>query len=150
MKFAYLFLFFFVACAGTNNKDIQFYDNWIKKNHLSHYKAIVIIPSVGCEGCITGMEKFVLENAAKSKNILYVFTEINSPKALKIRLRNLSENNIYFDVNNELQYWKKDYAIYPSVIILKNEKARKILLIKPSTNTGYEKLYEILVENDSN
>jgi hypothetical protein len=75
---------------------------------------ILIIPGSGCEGCISNAENFVItRNTEKDDGkFLYIFTNISSPKILKLRLGSAySEDDIHLDLKNELQY-KSIYPVY--------------------------------------
>lgn len=75
---------------------------------------IIIIPGSGCEGCISNAENFVISRNPEEDDgkFLYIFTNITSPKILKLRLgETYSDKDIYLDLKNQLHY-KSIYPVY--------------------------------------
>jgi hypothetical protein len=94
--------FFFVACNSNN------YDLFLKEtaqsifpNEIKQLKAIVILPSQGCGGCISEVENFLIHNSKEYDDVKFILTNIYSKKNLIQRLGdsicNSSRVYIYID-----------------------------------------------------
>lgn len=67
------------------------------------FERILVVPSVGCTGCISEAETFFKENYDKEE-YLYIFTSIGDLKLLKIKLSDslLNRTNVLLDYDNTL------------------------------------------------
>ena len=81
---------------------------------------IVILPELGCTGCIREAEMFMKENI-ENKEIMFVLTKISSLKILqqKININIHDYQNIYIDRENVFNI-PTDNTIYPCIVKLKN------------------------------
>lgn len=86
----YLTLFncalFFASCSKNNDYSTEL--NYILSecmNCPSDYKYIMLIPSLGCVGCISDAETFLQENVNNS-DYIFILEKVQSKKALRIRL----------------------------------------------------------------
>jgi precorrin-6B methylase 1 len=81
----------------------------------------VIISNVGCGGCISGSEAFLKRNTNDS--IFFVFTNISSLKALRLRMGDkLQQKNVYVDENNDFLFNDERIDSYPVVLQVSNPK----------------------------
>ncbi|GMQ28181.1 hypothetical protein Aconfl_08240 [Algoriphagus confluentis] len=94
-----------LACSNVNKPQ-----NEIKKiisnceSCPKNFKFVMLIPSLGCVGCISDAEEFLKENINNS-DYLFVLEEVQSKKMLKIRLGfdfERSERVIY--INNKINF----------------------------------------------
>lgn len=76
-------------CSAEEKEYAETVATTLKKNdvNLTEYSHVVVIPNVGCGGCISEAEHFFREN--KAQDILFVFTKISSEKSLRLRLGNM-------------------------------------------------------------
>jgi hypothetical protein len=84
----------------------------------SQYQWIVVLPGLGCHGCIQEAEVFMQEYIT-DRRILFVLTKVSSLKILQQRTEiRISEHpNIYIDRDNIFDI-PTDNRIYPCVIRL--------------------------------
>ena len=145
-----MFLFsilFLISCKKTSKVSIENFEKWINENNISkNYRAIIIIPNSGCEGCISNAERFVIDNFEKSDDVKYVFTEINSVKILKLKLGKISTNsNVIIDENNSLNYASNaKNAFYPSILFIKDNKISDVRYISPKEPNSLSELEKYL------
>lgn len=83
---------------------------------------MVILPGLGCNGCIQEAEAFMKEHIADGE-ILFVLTNISSLKILqqKIGVQIKDCPNVVIDTENEFDV-KTDNSIYPCIVELRNGK----------------------------
>ena len=86
--------------------------------NLGNYEWVVILPGVGCNGCIQGGEYFMKMNVCR-KDILYILTQISSLKILRQKLGlDLGKySNILID-REKLFRIPTGNSIYPCVVKL--------------------------------
>ena len=77
-----------ISCkSNSNNKEEDFLNESIERLGVlsNDYKWIVILPGVGCHGCIQDGE-FFMKNNINRKDILFVLTKISSFKILQQKI----------------------------------------------------------------
>lgn len=110
------------ACSAKEemyaNKVIRLLqENKIKTEYFTH---IVIIPEVGCGGCISEAEHFLQEN--QEEDILFIFTKVRSEKELRLRHGNiLKRKNVIIDKEQEYSANEEEINIYPILIDIRNK-----------------------------
>lgn len=106
------------SCKDVKNQaEIEFFKNAISSIPESkNYNWIVVLPELGCHGCIQEGEYFIKQNVS-NQNIFYVLTNISSMKIFqqKTGIKIREHNNIYIDRNN-LFNLKTNNSIYPCII----------------------------------
>ncbi|MFS4456928.1 hypothetical protein ACKWB9_12475 [Maribacter sp. 2304DJ31-5] len=144
-KYNILFLFAILLIGSCKQKDKE-----IEANHISdsiekikispNYKWLVILPGLGCHGCIQEGEAFMQEYV-DNKDILFVLTKIESLKILqkKININIKEHNNIYID-RGRLFDLPTDNAIYPCIVELNEGKLRSHGFQSPVSSDAFEKL----------
>lgn len=127
-----LYLISSIACKNQQEYALDTYFN-LDKN-IKQRKAIVVIPNQGCTGCISEAESFVIENAPKLKDVVFVFTQIQSVKLLRVKLGNevLQQKNVIFDSENSIKYPDENKVIYPMIIFVNQGKIKKVTYQSPS------------------
>ncbi len=141
-KLFIILLLLFSACTSITNK---FFETAIiqYKDVIDADGILLIIPSVGCTGCITGAEYFINENFNKYPNAIYVFTNISSVKLMKLKMPLVpfdTSNNIIIDTMNKFYDTNNPNKIYPTVIHIKNHKVVSIDYISPEQKLSVEEL----------
>jgi hypothetical protein len=103
-------------------------------------KWIIILPGLGCDGCIQEGEAF-MKKYIENRDILFVLTNISSLKILeqKIDIRIKSHNNIFIDKENEFIV-PTDNRIYPCIIQIKNTKITSHEFQCPKNAMAFNKL----------
>lgn len=89
-----------------------------------NYQWIVVLPGLGCHGCIQEGEVFMRDHI-KNGNILFVLTKISSLKILqqKIGIKLTEHPNVYIDREDDFTI-PTDNSIYPCII--KMEKGQMV------------------------
>jgi hypothetical protein len=114
-----------VSSCHKSPKKIErdFLNKAIERIEMNHeYQWIVILPGLGCHGCIQEAEVF-MQQYITDRRILFVLTKISSLKILqqKTEIRIDEHPNIYVDRENQFDI-PTDNRIYPCVIYMKNGK----------------------------
>lgn len=111
----------------------------LRKNdvNLTEYSHVVVIPNVGCGGCISEAEHFFREN--KEQDILFVFTKISSVKSLRLRLGDMiNQKNVLIDSKSLYASQKEEINVYPVIIDIRNENKYTWHFLEPGVS--YEKI----------
>ena len=127
-----LYLISSIACENQSQNDNSIY--YKLDPSIEQRKAIVVIPNQGCAGCISEAENYVIENASKHEDVVFVFTQIQSMKLLRVKLGSeiLKQKNVIFDSENSIKYPDENKIIYPMVIFVNQGKIKKITYQSPS------------------
>lgn len=153
------FLFFLllsmvmVSCRGNNETTKEIVEYYEKKGITfdKEVECCVILPEVGCEGCIAAGVQLFLDNKesflkTQKKNRI-VFTMVNSLKMLlrTLELSSLEDFNCYLDLKNDYSVVGEN-SIYPLILHLKDGKITKAEFQSPYSNDVIGQLYEELAE----
>ena len=136
IKFLIAFVFFVVACKQSPEKT--------EKNSLTHaieqikvdsqHKWVVVLPGLGCNGCIQEAEAFMKVHITDQR-ILFVLTKVSSLKILQQKTGiNFDEHTNIFVDRDDLFHITTNNAIYPCVIQLNNGKYSKHSFQNPSNS----------------
>ena len=141
----WVFLIFMFACGQNPEKiEANSFAQAIEQIKVgSQYQWIVVLPGLGCHGCIQEAEDF-MKNHIEDERILFVLTKVSSLKILqqKIDIRIDEHSNIYVD-REDLFNIPTNNAIYPCVIQIKDDKVFTHSFQNPS-NAALWKLEEQL------
>jgi hypothetical protein len=111
-----------VSCQNERKmEEKQFNDAIIKNLDIDEtIKWIVILPGLGCNGCIQEAEQFMKENVGKNE-IIFVLTKISSLKVLqnKIDIKVNDFQNVFIDRENRFAV-STNNSIYPCIIKIKD------------------------------
>lgn len=110
----------------------------------SNKKWVVILPGLGCTGCIQEGESF-LKQHSKNKNITFLLTNIGSLKLLKqkIGLDVTRSPNIIIDKLNDFNL-PSNNSIYPIIVELADTKVVKYEYQSPQNSLAFANLAEKL------
>lgn len=130
-----VFVCIVLACCQQNQgkREIEIYSKAIEHIKIDdQYQWIVILPGLGCNGCIQEGEAF-MKNHIDEARILFVLTKISSLKMTqqKTGVKIDEHTNIFVD-REDLFNIPTNNAIYPCVIQLINGKIRILSFQKPS------------------
>ena len=135
-----VWLYFFallILIAGcqrnTGKREIVIYKKAIEQIKIDNkYQWIVVLPGLGCHGCIQEAEVF-MKNNIDEERILFVLTKISSLKILqqKMDVRFDERKNIFVDREDLFAINTKN-SIYPCVIQVQNGTMRSYWYQKPS------------------
>ena len=104
---------------------------------------IVVLPGLGCHGCIQEAEYFMKEHIADER-ILFILTKISSLKILQQKTEILfsEHSNVYIDRDNLFDI-STDNSIYPCIIQLKGGEILKHSFQSPS-NAAFHQMEQEL------
>jgi hypothetical protein len=131
----------FISCGQNVEKaEKKFLTNAVDQLKIDgEYEWIVVLPGLGCHGCIQEGEFFMKENIS-NKKILFVLTNIVSLKILQQKMDiTIGDNpNIYVDRSNQFKL-TTDNSIYPCIIRLKSGKIEQFEFQSPQ-NAAFHKM----------
>jgi len=124
-----LFLLLCFSCSQRDNYDDQIkskdFIGFLNKWHFDdkRFKKIIVIPGVGCGGCISDAQTTFTKNY-KDNSTLYIFTSIADLKLFKNSLPNdaFDYGNVILDLENILPDIGFK-SIYPSIIDIQEDIA---------------------------
>jgi hypothetical protein len=135
-----LLVILFSSCS-TQNEEYSIIISNIEKNtqqHLNSYSDIIILPELGCEGCISDVENFIISNSQNLENTFVILTRIKSMKLLRLRLgeKVLNQDHIYIDQENLFESGEI-HSIYPVRLILNDEGEIEDVIKKDPSNMSF-------------
>lgn len=103
-------------------------------------KWVVVLPGLGCHGCIQEAELF-MQNYVKKKNIVFVLTKIESLKILqkKTGVHIKEHSNIYIDKKNEFVV-PTNNSIYPCIVQIEDGALKKHQFQSPKNGKAFDDL----------
>lgn len=136
-----------VACGKKTDKELEtdYLTPVVNDLHVKdNIKWVVILPGLGCHGCIQEGEFFMKENA-QNKDIYFVLTSIESLKILqnKIGLKVTEMTNVYLDKANTIKIPTIN-NIYPCIIEVSNGKLKDHVFQSPHDGPAFEKLRSLI------
>lgn len=113
------------SCGKKTDKEIEsgYINAFLKHVNISkETNWVVILPGLGCHGCIQEGEQFMKDNV-KKKGVYFILTKIESLKILqnKIGVDLKTQSNVYADKENALNI-PTNNNIYPCIVRLENGK----------------------------
>ncbi len=131
-----------MGCKKQNNEiEADFLSTSINNLNIeSKIKWIVVLPGLGCHGCIDQGEAFMQEYI-KYEGILFILTKIESLKILqqKINVNIKDYSNIYIDKERSFEI-PTENTIYPCIIKLEKGKFIKHEFQSPANGEAFNKL----------
>lgn len=144
-----LFLLILIACSKTQEQiEYDFlYQKVIDFKSKENKKYIVVLPGLGCKGCIQEGEEFMRNNIS-NKKVLFVLSKVESLKLLqqKIGINISGLDNIYVDRDNYFDI-PTDNTIYPLIIELEDSKMIHYEFQSPKNGMAFSKFSEKLKAN---
>lgn len=136
-----LILFISTSCKkGEKEIETNYIESIQKKGVLNDsIKWIVILPGLGCHGCIQEGEVFMRENIT-NREIFFVLTRIESLKILqqKIEIDLKAHGNVYFENEEDLTL-PTNNRVYPCIVYLDNGEIISHEFQSPGNN-AFDKL----------
>lgn len=110
------------------------------------FQWIVILPGLGCHGCIQEAEAFMREYIGNTE-ILFVLTKISSLKILqqKTGIKIEKQTNIYIDREDNFSL-PSNNSIYPCIIHLKDGKIVEYEFQSPGNGAAFRKLEDVVLK----
>ncbi|WP_034044542.1 hypothetical protein [Wocania ichthyoenteri] len=126
-----------------NEKEIEqdYLESIIDKMDINdNIKWVIVLPGLGCHGCIQEAEAFMKEHI-ENKDILFVLTKIESFKILqnKLEIKIKDYKNIHIDKKHEISF-PTDNGVYPCIIELDNGKIKSYEFQSPNNSYAFGKL----------
>lgn len=108
----------------------------VSQRDIFSYKGILFLPSEGCGGCISGAERFLMDEylGGGGKGIFFVISGVHSEKNARLRFgeKAIGNADIYFDYSNTFN--KPPFMQeFPKIIYLKNGAVIKEVNINEKT-----------------
>lgn len=143
----FLLMILFTISCKKNDKQVEseFLTNAIDKAKIdSDTHCIVVLPGLGCHGCIQEGEAFMRDNI-DNLNVFFILTKNSSLKILqqKIGIKVSEHSNIFIDRENLFDI-PTNNGIYPCIIFLKNGKIENHEFQCPQNNSAFGKLSKSL------
>ena len=132
---------------STENTETDNLTASITKIHFDkQVKWIVVLPGLGCHGCIQEGEAFV-KKYIRSKNIFFVLTKISSLKLLqqKIGVQLKGCPNVYVDYDG-LFNTHTDNNVYPCIVQLENGKIIEHEFQSPKNGAAFYNLRSKIIK----
>ena len=106
----------------------------------SPIKWIVILPELGCRGCIQEGEDF-MQKYIDNKGILFILTKIESLKILqkKIDIKLKGRSNVYIDKNSMFNI-PTNNNVYPCIVQMEKGKIKSYEFQSPKNREAFDKL----------
>lgn len=117
-----------------------------KLNVNKQTKWMVVLPGLGCHGCIQEGEAF-MKKYVKNTDILFVLTNISSLKILQQKLGVQIKNcpNVYIDRENIFDV-HTDNHFYPCIARIENGKVVEHEFQSPKNGAAFYNLRSLLLE----
>ena len=133
---------FTISCKQTEvNKEDTVIEDGIKEIKLKPgYNWLVIMPGLGCRGCIQEAEAFMRDYIDKP-NILFVLTKVQSMKILEQKIGKDLHNrqNVYIDKQGFFDI-PTNNTIYPCIVQLDKGKALQHQFQSPANGKAFQLL----------
>jgi len=149
--FALLAIALFVGSCKKSVKDTET-DNLtssIMKLHVDkQVKWIVILPGLGCHGCIQEAEAF-MKKYVHNKKIMFVLTKISSLKILqqKIGVQVRDYPNVYLDYD-DLFNLHTENSIYPCIVRIEDGNIIEHEFQSPKNGAAFYKLRSLIASEN--
>lgn len=121
--------FMIYGCCNIDSKYQDLYNSVTEKVD-GNIKYIVIIPEVGCGGCISYAEDFYKLNNNR-KELFFIFTNVMSQKKIKQKV-SINQRNTFIDKENTIMdYFPMDKRIYPCILEVNNGRVKNVYFQSP-------------------
>ena len=131
------------SCTKSNaeieKKEIQLFVN-DNSNKIKGYDYMVVLPGLGCHGCIQEAEVF-MKNYINNQKIVFVLTKIESLKILqqKIGVKLSDHKNILVDQNQNFNISTSN-TIYPCIARVHNAVVESYGFQSPVNSEAFNNL----------
>lgn len=146
MKVKYFILLFLniylFSCTNYPNVKDELEMELKKIQAISTFDYIMIVPGLGCKGCIGNAEKYISENISRN-DILFILTSLESYKVVQNRLGiDLKRcKNVFVDFDNRFLV-RDEHSIYPILIVQKNASIRRLEFLSPNSNIVIDDVFK--------
>lgn len=135
IKINKLYSLIVILFFGCTSKEINYTEKvvsllYANNINVEDYSFIAIIPEIGCNGCISEAEHFFKENL--KKDILFIFTKIQSKKEMELRLgKLLNRKNVIIDLEQTYASEKEEINIYPIIMDIRAKDKYEWRFLEP-------------------
>lgn len=140
-----LLVLFFVSCSSKpktdKEKEVDVLNEGMQKISVNKSTEwLVLLPGMGCHGCIQEGEAFMRDNI-ENKKITFVLTAIESIKILqqKIGAKVTDRPNVYIDREGVFKM-PGENSIYPGIAHVANGKVTEHEFQSPRNSQAFDKL----------
>ncbi len=122
------------ACSKTpEDVLVEFMKEKTQVKDLNKIKACIVLPNAGCDGCISGAERFIIKNLEKfSEDLAVVLINYQSKKMLKSRMGENIYTHKHFLLDEERTLYHASVAdIYPVVYYLEKGSIKNKQVASP-------------------
>jgi hypothetical protein len=104
----------------------------VGENIINEIDSLVILPSVGCGGCISNAMVHLIKNSTSIESMVVIFTKISDRKAFNMTVPQtfIEHPKVYIDETNNIII-PDSISEYPTIIYLKNGKINDISIFAP-------------------
>ncbi|MFQ3214444.1 MAG: hypothetical protein ACI9C9_001983 [Marivirga sp.] len=132
-----IFFLFSISCSSRVSSYQKIVNSLASSEifNLENYSNVLILPGLGCDGCISDVENFIIERHNYLSSTLIILTRIESVKLLRLRLGKELLNKKYVIIDeNSLFDTPELQTIYPVRLIL-NEDGHVLEVIEKTPET---------------
>ena len=129
----------FNVTRTDSDAEIESITTGLKKANLNITKSwMVILPGLGCNGCIQEGEAF-MSDYVDSTNIFFVLTKVQSLKILQLKIgKNINNRSNIFVDNDGIFNIPTKNSIYPCIVQMKDGKIVKHQFQCPANSQAFE------------
>lgn len=146
-----IFFFCFVSCGNQQSnleEQLKAGLNTANRQDLLGRDFLIILPRIGCQGCISSVEQFMLDSVDEySKRVGFILFDIVSIKTTLIRFgdRIIDKPNVYIDKGKILDF-NGSVSLYPVIIRMKNGDVDSFEFVSPENEGAMNRLFEALTQ----
>ncbi len=150
-RFVYILIVGLLMSACTSN-DESFEDRFIEgisqvdRMDLLEKQYVVVMPRIGCMGCISSVEQFMMDSAIPySEKVGFLLTDIISLKTAVMRFGEdvVYGENVYLDQENSFDFGE-NLSLYPAILKIDNKRVVNIEYVSPENPIAIDKLISAL------
>lgn len=131
------------ACKpdGIEEQFMEAYDAVAIDSDLKDIRVVLIVPNAGCQGCISSLEQFVIDQRGGLDGFLIIFTNYSSTKALRVRFTSeiLNGGNVFLDYKNLFGRGELS-SLYPIIIYLEDGNMKTAEYVSPENSSALANL----------
>lgn len=139
-KTSLLLLLIFLSCDDSKKETVKAIKELVPEVHFEGRNYFVIIPDIGCSGCILEATSFLMENIDQ-EGLYFIWTKVGSKKELKFRLGEYYERSDKVILDFENTFLKTEFDDnYPLILYFDDEKLVEKSNVKPGDLSAFRRL----------
>lgn len=138
-----------IGCSRPHKEiERQFFEGLekIDQPEFSEREFIVIIPRIGCLGCISSVEQFLMDRALSDKHRLgFLLIDIISLKTAAIRFGQevIYAESVLLDTEGAFDFGE-NMSLYPAILRLQNGRVMSVDYVSPDNPEALDNLITLL------